>query len=205
MKGNGDSERQFSEMTVETMMADIEAAIDYLGRLSGLEHNIGLLGLRLGATVAALAAERRWQVGKLVLWNPVVDGAQYMQELLRSNLTTQTAVYKEIRYNREALVKMMREGATVNIDGYELAYPCYEQVSAVNLKEGSKRFGGQSLIVQIGRDGQPIHQDLKALQQTYQTATICSVVEEPFWKEIKRWYRAAPNLFDATLAWMGIS
>ncbi|MEM4246871.1 MAG: thymidine phosphorylase, partial [Candidatus Woesearchaeota archaeon] len=92
-------------------------------------------------------------------------GAKYMQELLRINLTTQSAVYKEIRYNRETLVRMMREGSTVNIDGYELAYPCYEQVSAINLKEGPKRFAGRCLIVQIGKEGQPIQPDLKALQE----------------------------------------
>jgi pimeloyl-ACP methyl ester carboxylesterase len=103
--------------------------------VSGIGRGIGLLGLRFGATLAALAAERSPKVGKLVLWEPIVDGAKYMQEMLRINLTTQSAVYKEIRHNREALVRMMRDGATVNIDGYELAYPCYEQATAVNLKE----------------------------------------------------------------------
>lgn len=202
MMGNGDSEGRFSDVSVDTMLADIDCAISCLGQLSRVEGTINLLGLRLGATLAALTAERRAKVGKLVLWDPVVDGAKYMQELLRINLTTQSAVYKEIRYNRETLVRMMREGSTVNIDGYELAYPCYEQVSAINLKEGPKRFAGRCLIVQIGKEGQPIQPDLKALQETYQAATLRTAVEEPFWKEIKRWYRTAPSLFDATLRWM---
>lgn len=202
MMGNGDSEGRFSETSVDTMLGDIECAVNQLRRLSGIEKNIGLLGLRLGATLAALTAERNPNIGKLVLWDPIVDGAKYMQELLRINLTTQSAVYKEIRYNREALVRMMREGRTVNIDGYELAYPCYEQVSAINLKEGTKQFAGPCLIVQIGKEGQPIQPDFKALHETYQVATLRSAVEEPFWKEIKRWYRTAPNLFDTTLSWV---
>lgn len=127
-----------------------------------------------------------------------------MQELLRINLTTQSAVYKEIRHNREALVRMMREGSKVNIDGYELAYACYEQASAINMKEGRKRFAGPCLIVQVGKDGQPIHADLKALQETYSAADLQCATEEPFWKEIKRWYRAAPNLFGTTLSWMTV-
>lgn len=202
MMGNGDSEGRFSDISVDTMLADIDCALNCLGRLSGVELHINLLGLRLGGTLAALTAERSSKVGKLILWDPVVDGAKYMQELLRSNLTTQSAVYKEIRYNRETLVRMMREGSTVNIDGYELAYPCYEQVSAINLKGGPKRFAGRCLIVQIGKEGQPIQPDLKALQETYQAATLRTAVEEPFWKEIKRWYRAAPSLFETTLGWM---
>lgn len=200
--GNGDSEGPFSAASVETMLSDIDCAISLLERSSGIAQDVGLLGLRFGATLAALAAERSPKVGKLVLWEPVVDGGKYMQEMLRINLTTQSAVYKEIRHNREALVRMMREGATVNIDGYELAYPCYEQAAAINLKEGCKRFSGPSLIVQVGKDGQPLHSDLKALQETYPVADLQGVVEEPFWKEIKRWYRAAPNLFEITLAWM---
>lgn len=200
--GNGDSEGQFSSASVETMLSDIDCAIGLLERSSGIAHGIGLLGLRFGATLAALAAERSPKIGKLVLWEPIVDGGKYMQELLRTNLTTQTAVYKEIRHNREALVRMMREGSRVNIDGYELAYPCYEQVSAVNLNAGRKRFPGPCLIVQIGRDGQPLHQDLKALQATYPASDLQGAVEEPFWKEIKRWYRTAPKLFDLTLGWM---
>jgi exosortase A-associated hydrolase 2 len=202
MMGNGDSEGQFSAASVNTMLSDIDCAIRYLEGVSGISRGIGLLGLRFGATLAALAAERSPKVGKLVLWEPIVDGAKYMQEMLRINLTTQSAVYKEIRHNREALVRMMREGTTVNIDGYELAYPCYEQATAVNLKKGRKRFDGSCLIVQIGRDGQPVNPDLKALQETYPAGDLQSAVEEPFWKEIKRWYRVAPNLFETTLAWM---
>lgn len=200
--GNGDSEGQFSAASVDTMLSDIDCAIRYLEGVSGISQGIGLLGLRFGATLAALAAERSPKVGTLVLWEPIVDGAKYMQEMLRINLTTQSAVYKEIRHNREALVRMMRDGATVNIDGYELAYPCYEQATAVNLKEGRKRFAGPCLIVQVGKEGQPIHPDLKVLQGTYPAADLQSAVEEPFWKEIKRWYRTAPNLFESTLAWM---
>ena len=202
MLGSGDSEGQFSAASVDTMLSDIDCAIRYLEGVSGISVRIGLLGLRFGATLAALAAERSPKVSKLVLWEPIVDGAQYMQEMLRINLTTQSAVYKEIRHNREALVRMMREGITVNIDGYELAYPCYEQATAVDLKEGRKRFAGPCLIVQIGKDGQPVHPDLKTLQETYPVADLQCVVEEPFWKEIKRWYRAAPNLSETTLAWM---
>ncbi|MEQ1794012.1 MAG: alpha/beta hydrolase [Nitrospira sp.] len=201
--GNGDSQGEFSDSSVDTMLSDIGCAIKMLERSSGTALSVGLLGLRFGATLAALAAEQYSTVGKLVLWEPIVDGGKYMQELLRVNLTTQTAIYKEIRHNREALVRMMREeGRTVNVDGYEIAYPCYEQASAVKLNEGGKRFAGPCLIVQMGRAGQPIRSEVKALQATYRSADIREVVEEPFWKEIKQWYRTAPNLFETTSAWV---
>jgi len=200
--GNGDSEGQFSAASVDTMLSDIDCAIRYLERASGISVSIGLLGLRLGATLAALAAERSPSVGKLVLWEPIIDGGKYMQEMLRINLTTQSAVYKEIRHNREALVRIMREGTTINIDGYELAYQCYDQVSNIKLDEGSKRFDGHCVIIQVGREGQTLRSDLKVLQQTYKAADLKQAVEEPFWKEIKQWYGTAPNLTAATFEWL---
>jgi len=200
--GNGDSEGQFSESSVETMLSDIGCAINMLERSSGkVLQGVGLLGLRFGATLAALAAGRYPNVRKLVLWEPIVDGGKYMQELLRVNLTTQTAIYKEIRHKREDLVRMMREGSTVNVDGYEIAYPCYEQASALKLNEGVIQFAGPCLIVQVGRAGQTIRPELKALQEAFPSVDIRAAVEEPFWKEIKQWYRTAPNLFETTLAW----
>lgn len=202
MMGSGDSEGQFSAASVDTMMSDIDCAIRYLKEASGISQGIGLLGLRLGATLAALAAERSPSIGKLVLWEPIIDGGKYMQEMLRINLTTQSAVYKEIRHNREALVRMMREGMTINIDGYELAYRCYDQVSNIKLNEESKRFDGRCMITQVGREGQTLGSDLKAVQQTYKAADLKQVVEEPFWKEIKQWYGAAPNLVVATFEWL---
>ena len=56
---------------------------------------VGLVGLRLGATLAALFPERalaasrhpRLRAAPLVFWDPVLDGEAYFQELLRSNLT----------------------------------------------------------------------------------------------------------------------
>jgi len=201
-KGNGDSEGLFAESSVESTLSDIDCAIRVLKQSGGENLGIGLLGLRLGATFAALAAERQPNLAKLILWEPMTDGGRYMQEMLRVNLTTQTAVYKEIRYSREDLVRMMKDGQTVNVDGYDLGYPYYEQASAIKLNEGTKRFAGQCLIVQIGKEGQPIRPDLKALQGTYRSADLRQAVEEPFWKEIKRWYGEAPDLFESTLAWI---
>jgi exosortase A-associated hydrolase 2 len=200
--GNGDSGGQFHEASLETMLSDINCAIRWLMRQGQPKHGVGLLGLRLGGTMAALVAEHCEDVRTLILWEPIVDGEKYMQELLRVNLTTQTAVYKEIRHNREALVRMMREGATVNIDGYQLAYPCFEQVAGVKLGAEPKRFQGPCLIMQIGRDGQQVRQDMASLKERYGAAEIRCVVEEPFWKEIKQWYGKAPALAASTLDWL---
>ena len=72
-----------SSSDCSTRVADTRAAIDELKRqVPGLDR-VTLVGLRFGATLAAAAAAGRDDVERLVLWDPVVDGADYMQSVLR--------------------------------------------------------------------------------------------------------------------------
>jgi uncharacterized protein len=202
LRGNGDSDGDFSQASVGTAVADIRAAIDH-ARSRWAAARVHLLGLRFGATLAAVVAEQSDDVDRLVLWSPITDGERYVQELLRTNLATQTAVYREVRYDRTELVEQMRNGATVNVDGYAMAYPMYEESARLKLATGHKVHAGRCLIVQIDRQpGRPAP-DLQQLASTYADATLTFAQEEPFWKEIQKSYlRAAPNLFAVTTEWL---
>jgi uncharacterized protein len=60
---------------------DIETAIEELKDSTGAKR-VALAGLRLGATLAASVAARRYSdVDTLVLWDPIVCGSTYVQEL----------------------------------------------------------------------------------------------------------------------------
>lgn len=199
--GNGDSGGTFSQSSLRTAVADVHAATDEIRRRTG-SRPVSLLGLRLGGTVASLVAEELTGLDRLILWAPIVDGGRYMQELLRINLTTQLAVYKEVRRDREALVAGLRAGETVNVDGYEMALPMYEEVSAVKLAADTKRCQAPCLVVQIERQpGRPAA-DLGQLARSYQTGRLVFAQEEPFWKEIARFYDQAAALFAETRGWL---
>jgi uncharacterized protein len=199
--GNGDSGGHFRDASLGTARADVRCAIDEVRRRTGASQ-VNLLGLRFGATVASLVADEVPGIEHLVLWAPIVDGGRYMQDLLRINLTTQMAVHKEIRQDREALVAIMREGHTVNVDGYDMSLPMYDEVSAVKLDADPKRHTGKCLVVQIDRQpGRPAA-DLAKLAAGYELGSVIFAQEEPFWKEIQRFYDSAPNLFAVTLDWL---
>lgn len=200
--GHGDSDGDFEETTIETQLSDIRRAINTLRSRFPSVEGVNLLGLRFGATLAAISAESLPDIKKLVLWDPIVDGAKYMQEMLRINLTTQTAVYKEIRHTRDALVQMMKEGQTVNIDGYEMSYVLFQQASAVNLLDREKVFPGNCLIVQISKKEEAFKKDLVSLNAAYMNADLKLSIEEPFWKEIRIFCAKAENLFQNTLSWL---
>lgn len=83
--GTGDSSGDIAEFGIDDWIEDIAAAADALRRESGVSR-IVLVGLRFGATLAALSVLRgKLRAAHVVLWDPVVDGAQYLRELGRAH------------------------------------------------------------------------------------------------------------------------
>ena len=200
--GHGDSSGEFQDSSVESRLADIGCAVDMLAQKVPALAHIGLVGLRFGATLAALAADQNPMIRPLVLWEPVDKGAAHMKEMIRINLSTQTAVHKKIIYNTDALVSQMKSGASVNVDGYEIKYPLYEQISSIVLSGEKSDFSAPVLIVQINkRDGLGTKR-ADAVAARYDWAATLDVVEHFFWKEIKAYCTSADNLYTRTLDWI---
>lgn len=200
--GHGDSDGEFQDASVVTHLRDIEAAVGRLRAESPGLNEVALLGLRLGATFAAMSAERILGIDRLVLWDPVIDGGRYVQEVLRSNLTSQLATFGKVLQDRKALVESLDTGKPINVDGYELGREFYEQASKIDLLSGDIAFTGGVLILQVGKPGQPARKDLLALKDRFPGAQLDLCVEEPFWREIKPFYARAEQLSTATLAWL---
>lgn len=198
--GHGDSDGDFEGATVASRVSDLTSAVDFLRQRLNDGGRVSLLGLRLGAAIAALFAERDPSISRLVLWDPVMDGKSYFQDLLLSNLATQTAVHGKIVATREDLAKRLLDGKTVNVEGYEIGPLFFREICDVQLS-GKKSFAGPCLVVQIGRAHQGLRRDLADLAAAYQRGTVQQVVEQPFWKELKLYYPAAAALFSATTSW----
>ena len=199
--GNGDSEGKLEDAYVETFLSDIACAMRTLkAKVPGIK-GVGLIGLRFGATLAALASERN-DVSRLVLWDPIIDGNQFMQEILRSNLMTQAVIFKEVKRDRKMLIQDLMEGKTVNVDGYEIGKKMYEGISGIRLNEEMARSDNPCLIVQIDNRVAPVKEKILDLQKNIRNSSVVNVREEPFWREIKEYYGRAVNLSRATLEWM---
>jgi exosortase A-associated hydrolase 2 len=202
-RGEGDSDRDFEQADFESRIADTNVAIDTLRELNPAVSDLSLVGLRLGAAVAAETAARRSDVSRLILWEPVVDGSAYMQNVLRLNLMFQMALHRKVVENRDALVARLANGGTVNIEGYELAESLFRQVSAFRLQDALSRFAGDLLVVQVNQGEADVRPDLASLTEACPTCRVESVREEPFWKEIKAFYQRAPELTRVTFETLG--
>lgn len=207
--GAGDSSGMSADTSLTSHHADLQAAIRTLEQRMPTVERIGLIGLRLGASFAASLLESgndstRLRTAPLVLWDPILDGDAYFQELLRSNLSTQLAVYGKVVDNREVLTARIRAGDTVNVDGYEIGKDLLESCGVNTLlTTEAKRHDGPTLVVQIAAtDAQKERADLKALAASYSQGTLLRAAEQPFWREIKPFYPRASQLQEATLRWL---
>ncbi len=85
--GTGDSAGEVEEGSQATWIEDVLEAHEELQASSGVSRVIWV-GLRYGATLAALAGQSLHRsIASLILWDPVVDGGAYVQELTETHVT----------------------------------------------------------------------------------------------------------------------
>jgi uncharacterized protein len=83
--GVGDSAGESDKIDLDGWRRDIEMAIDELKSMAAVQR-ITLLGVRLGASLAAEVCAARNDVNALVLWDPVIKGEDYLVDLETAHL-----------------------------------------------------------------------------------------------------------------------
>ncbi len=83
--GTGDSAGDMDQASLQQWIADVVAAIKEAQNSLG-HSSVSLVGLRLGATLAAMAATEFREVERLVLWQPVIQGSEYVASLQTCHL-----------------------------------------------------------------------------------------------------------------------
>ncbi|HRD65454.1 MAG TPA: alpha/beta fold hydrolase [Candidatus Competibacter sp.] len=79
-RGTGDSAGDLEEYLPADWAEDISMAVGELRDSAGIQR-VGLLGLRLGALLAAEVAAGRDDITFLVAWDPLISGDVYLREL----------------------------------------------------------------------------------------------------------------------------
>jgi Fe2+ transport system protein FeoA len=84
--GVGDSAGDIPDLSVAQWQRDVRAALEELEGLSGGAKRLSVVGMRLGAPLAATALAPGGEdpvapLETLVLWDPVIDGTAYLDAL----------------------------------------------------------------------------------------------------------------------------
>ncbi len=78
LRGCGDSDGSFEEMSISSQIEDCQAALQWLANDDGIDASrIGILGRSMGA---AIALKSVGQVKSLALWVPFFDATQWMHQ-----------------------------------------------------------------------------------------------------------------------------
>ncbi len=178
-RGTGDSPGEFLDATPEQWVQDICAALDYARETLQLEV-VGLLGLRLGGALAVQAARDSGSVNLLVLWEPVINGKQYLGHNLRRSL-----VKAMLTRGQEFDARQVRQAHAEDVfdfDGYRVSAETRSQIEALDLEQDVTPFPGPSLVVNITSRDQP-NDDCQQLARAL-GGSVAAVRQEPFWNRI---------------------
>ena len=101
-RGSGDSEGDFSEMTIEGEVSDANLALNYLKNQSDInKHQIGIFGRSIGGAIALLAAKNEGSIKSLCTWAPIFNGDQWLPlwHLLHKKQVTEEFRQEKMRIN----------------------------------------------------------------------------------------------------------
>ena len=131
--GTGDSTGEDDEGDLDCWTDDILRANDEIIRRSGCPRS-AWFGLRLGASLAALASERAARGPKrLVLWDPVIEGTAYLAELASAHVAARRGFF-ELRWQIESRLRsLVTAEAETEVLGYPLTSNLKAQLAALSL------------------------------------------------------------------------
>lgn len=142
--GTGDSAGDCERGTPHEWIADISTAIGEL-RLRSACRTVTLVGCRLGATFAALAGAERGDVEHMVLWDPVVNGADHVREISQrhQDMLRRTQVVARLGTDRAGEREFL---------GFAMSDAALREIEALDLMTLSRRPATNLLVVnsQVG-------------------------------------------------------
>lgn len=136
----------------EGWLDGIERAIDELERRSGVRE-VALFGVRLGATLATLAAARRSDVSTLVLFAPLLTGKAFLREMRMVQATVAKRVATTPPESIAGASALAPPAGGTEILGYRLAPETVTRLEAVDLEKVASMRVARALVLQ--RDDLP--------------------------------------------------
>jgi len=135
--GTGESDGDFADARWESWCEDLDVVCRF-AREAGTRR-IALLGVRLGALLA-LDYQRRIAgqpasdggIVQLILWQPVLDGRQNMNQFLRLKLAAGLRTSAAVKETTASLRERLARGEKLEVAGYELAPELLAAVDAID-------------------------------------------------------------------------
>jgi pimeloyl-ACP methyl ester carboxylesterase len=138
----GDSLGAGRDGRVARWLDDVETAVEWLRAEHGTLR-VGLAGLRMGATLAALAAARLTEVELLALWEPVRRPARWLEELGAAHAAW-------LEDERQYRIGAERVAQRDELMGYDMPEALAEELGAIELDASEASYATRVLLVEDG-------------------------------------------------------
>jgi exosortase A-associated hydrolase 2 len=132
LTGCGDAGGDFADATWHVWLEDALFAMQALRDQASAP--LLLWGMRLGGLLACELAVRDAGVEGLLLWQPVLNGEQQIDQFLRLK-TAASAMAGAAGFDRKKLWNELRNGRSLEVAGYELSPAMAQQVSRCRLHD----------------------------------------------------------------------
>jgi glycosyltransferase involved in cell wall biosynthesis/pimeloyl-ACP methyl ester carboxylesterase len=117
----------YHEFTIERAFASLDRVIAYCQGQGA--QRIHLVGFRFGGFLA-LSLRRDAPVSRRIVWEPILNLSAYLQEMLRIEVSNQMFTFGEVRATREDLLRLLRGGQSILIDGYRVSPTVAREIEA---------------------------------------------------------------------------
>jgi exosortase A-associated hydrolase 2 len=200
--GRGDSTGDFKNYSCPDWREDITCAARFMNGQTGL-NRLGLLGLRLGASLAFEAARMNESFDFTVLWEPIIHGQRYFDYELRRKLIREMVTFGQSRVTRETLLKDLKDGQPIDLDGYAVTSRLFHDITTIDLIKAAAQGPRKVLLVHIAPSG-AVPRELSALKEAGLDGgahvDLISTEEDPFWNLVG--LVECPSLIEKTKGWI---
>ena len=192
--GCGDSSGDFEQARLGHWLEDITLALEQL-KLRGNLNRLFMGGLRLGGTLASIAALERRDIDGLILWEPVISGEKYLEELLRAE-----DLY--VRSMHRAFIKSYSKRASqVEVLGYPITSDMVADLKSVDLMK-TLVVKSMNIFVLTNENSRNAQNYFKLLNKNHGQA-VMEIIEEPkLWLEEPYKSVIPAKSIDSIVSWV---
>ena len=159
--GCGDSGGNSDQGDIDQWLQGISTAIEEMKDSSGVTK-VTLVGFRLGATLSVMASEGRNDVDSLALWDPVGNGNDYLEELVKMH-------GEWIENNLPDPNQPYQNNGNLEIMGFSVTSRLQSDLEKIDLLNINEQIANHICLVESGKtktSGQ-LSNHLKSLARTF--------------------------------------
>ena len=201
LSGSGDSTGDTDTARLDQWRLDIASAC--VQAEARAEAPPVLVGLRLGATLALIHAAHAQTPPAIVLWEPVIDGRKYVDDILRRRMIKEMMTTGKKATGRDAVLARLDADGFLDLDGLSVGKGLIEDIASLNVTAIAKAFSGRALCVQIAYNAKvsPALEELAAtLTAAGARVETLGIREQVIWDRVE--LVEATELIRTTADWI---